>query len=101
MDVFDGTQENRTERLEQYFIVNHVTDDKKVPASRSLIGPAEPANRTSVDSVAILRDHPPPKPLVMAERSGFHQRDQREGQSVNGCAAERRRLPEHCECGSD
>ncbi|KAJ8379205.1 hypothetical protein AAFF_G00223170 [Aldrovandia affinis] len=83
MDVFDDRQESwasYTERLEQYFIVNDVADDKKVPALLSLIGPktygllrdltapAKPASRTFADLVAILQAHLSPKPLIIAER---------------------------------
>lgn len=39
MDVIDDMQESWTERLEQYFIVNKVANDKKVPALLSLMGP--------------------------------------------------------------
>lgn len=98
MDVFDDTQESwasYTERLEQYFIVNKVADDKNVQALLSLIGqktygllcdltaPVKPASRTFADLVAIWQAHLSPKPLVIAERFRFHKRDQREGESGN------------------
>ena len=116
IDVFDETQESwasYTEHLEQYFIVNEIGDDRKVPALLSLIGPktyglvrvltapTKPSRKTFAELVTTLQAHLAPKPLTIAERFRFHKRDQKEEESVNAYAAELRRLSEHCEFGTN
>ncbi len=102
---------NYTEVLEQFFIVNEIPKDKKVPALLSLIGgktysllrnltsPEEPKSKGYDALVELLTNHLLPKPLVIAERFRFHKRDQREGESLNVYVAELRKLTEHCNFG--
>jgi len=61
-----------TERLEQYFIANITTDDKKLAVFLTLVGsktyvllsgliaPAKPATKTYADLKAVLRQHRSP-----------------------------------------
>ncbi|XP_038069806.1 uncharacterized protein K02A2.6-like [Patiria miniata] len=115
IDPFDRTEEDwptYIERLDQYFAANAITDDRKVPAFISLIGPKtygllknliapeKPSTKSYTELVDVLRKHLAPKPLVIAERFRFHKRDQREGESVTAYLAELRRLTEYCEFGS-
>ena len=82
------------ERLEQYFIVNSIGDDKKVAALLTLLGektysllrnltsPQKAAEKTFDELCQLLRTQLCPKPLVIAERFGFHKRNQVTGESV-------------------
>ena len=115
IDPFNNAEEDwptyYVERLEQYFEVNSIDDDKKVPALISLIGsktygllknlttPAKPSSKTYDELVNILTSHLSPKPLVIAERFRFHKRDQKEGERVSVYQAELRKLAEHCNFG--
>ena len=49
--------------------------------------------------VAAMKDHLNPKPLVIAERYKFHQRVQKEGESVAQYLASLQKLAEKCEFG--
>ena len=97
------------ERLEQYFIVNSIGDDKKVAALLTLLGektysllrnltsPQKPAEKTFDELCQLLRTQLCPKPLVIAERFGLHKRNQVTGESVCEYMATIRRLADHCE----
>ena len=64
-----------SERLEQYFIINNIGNEMKVPALLSLIGgetykllrkltaPAKPAEKNYAQLIAILQQHLSPQPL--------------------------------------
>lgn len=65
------------ERLEQYFTVNEIDDEKKVPASLTLGGktygllrnftlPDKPATKTCDAIVKLLKDYLSPKSLIDA-----------------------------------
>ena len=86
IDCFDANPETRTcyqERLHQYFVVNDVVDEKKVPALLSLIGscayrllrdlfhPNLPLTQDYKTLCDKLESHFPP-----AERFRFHKREQ-------------------------
>ena len=73
------------ERVELYFVVNEIPDDKKVliflnvigaPCSywlvRSLVAPVSPKDKTFDELAAVLPAHFEPKPNVIAERFRFH-----------------------------
>lgn len=97
------------ERLVQFYIVNDIEDDKMVPALLSLVGPKtylllknltspeEPANKTFDELCTLLQAHYKPKPLVIAERYRFHNRNQKEGESAQQFLAELRQLAMTCE----
>ncbi|VDI40352.1 Hypothetical predicted protein [Mytilus galloprovincialis] len=93
----DGIEQwtSYTERLEQYFAVNEISNEKRVPALLSLIGgktyallrnlttPDKPKDKSYDDIVKVLKEHLSPAPLVIAERFRFHKRDQKSGESIN------------------
>ncbi len=114
IDVFDSNTEEwmmYTERIEQYFAVNDIADEKRVPALlsamggkaysllRSLTVPEKPANKTFAEIVKIMQDHLSPKPLLIAERFRFHKRNQLEGETIAVYVAELKKLSEHCQFG--
>ena len=102
IDPFEDTVEtwtSYTERLEQYFEVNDIAEDKKVPALLTLLGgktytllrnlaaPNKPTEKDYTTLVNLLRDHLTPKPIVIAERFRFHKRNQLQCESVNAYIA--------------
>jgi hypothetical protein len=115
IEPFDDSVESwnsYVERLEQYFTVNEIDDEKKVPALLTLLGgktygllrnltlPDKPATKTYDAIVKLLKDHLSPKPLIVAERFRFYKRYQLQGETVNKYVAELRRLAEYCEFGT-
>jgi hypothetical protein len=87
IDPFEDTVEtwtSYTERLEQYFEVNDIAEDKKVLALLTLLGgkiytllrnltaPNKHKEKDYTTLVNLLRDHLTPKPIVIAERFRFH-----------------------------
>ncbi len=81
-----------TERLEQYFIANGITDDAKKRAVfitvrtyallSDLVAPEKPTNKAYDQLVEVLKNHLKPKPVIIAERFHFHQRQQKEGEDI-------------------
>ncbi|VDI74334.1 Hypothetical predicted protein [Mytilus galloprovincialis] len=106
----DGIEQwtSYTERLEQYFAVNEISNEKRVPALLSLIGgktyallrnlttPDKPKDKSYDDIVKVLKEHLSPAPLVIAERFRFHKRDQKSGESINEYVAQIRKFSEYC-----
>ena len=90
-DSFDLKTDNITEyieRVEQYFIANDVTDEKKQTAIfltvignetysllRNLLAPESPAGKTVKTLSETLIDHLKPQPIIIAERFKFYSRD--------------------------
>jgi len=82
------------ERLEMFFVVNSVPEDKKAASLLTLMGgkmyallkslrtPTKPTEMPFEDIVEVMGRHLTPKPLVIAERYKFHKCNQEEGQSV-------------------
>ncbi|XP_060077413.1 uncharacterized protein K02A2.6-like [Ylistrum balloti] len=116
IDTFDEGIERwdaYKERPDQYFIVNSIEGDKKVPALLSLIGgrtcgllrdltaPELPATKTYAVLTKVLQEHYSPKPLVIAERFRFHKRDQRDGENIRDYNAALRKLSENCAFGDN
>ena len=104
--------EQYTERLEQYFKANSIeADDKKLATFLTVMGPTayallsnllapeKPATKMYAELVTVMRDHLKPKPLVIAERFRFHQRNQADSESVADYMAELRKLADKCEFG--
>lgn len=101
------------ERLEQYFLANDIKDEKKQTAVfltligsetysllRNLMTPEKPSEKPIKTLVGTLSDHLNPKPITIAERYKFYQRDQEEGESLGDYVAALRKLSEHCEFGT-
>ena len=98
-----------TKRLDQFLVVNGVADGTKKVAVfltvirgrvyamlRNLLAPTKPADKSYSELVKVMKDHLKLKPLVIAERFKFHQRDQRDGETVAQHLAELRKLTEKC-----
>ncbi|XP_052795673.1 uncharacterized protein K02A2.6-like [Mya arenaria] len=97
------------ERLEMYFVVNSIGDEKKVAALLTLLGektyallrnltsPQKPAEKTYQELCQLLKTQLCPKPLVIAERFRFHKRNQATGESICDFTAAIRKLAEQCE----
>lgn len=99
------------ERLEQYFVVNNVKEELKVPTLITVMGgagyellvtlctPEKPASKKFDDLVKIMCNHLQPKPSILAERYTFRKRKQAQGESIAEYIAELRRLSKHCGFG--
>ena len=66
---------------------------------RDLISPTALTEKKYAELCATLKAHFKPKPIVIAERFHFHQRNQGLNESVAEYIAELRRLALHCEFG--
>lgn len=110
--AFDSTVEDWAtyiERVEQYIVANKIENDRKTAVLLSVMGPKtynllrnlmspnKPASKPYKEIVKVLQEHLNPKPLVIAERFRFHNRNQKKNESVTDYMAELRRLSEHCE----
>ena len=110
----DGLEDwdSYVERVDQYFAVNEIGNEKKAPAILSLMGPKtyallkslcspdKPGEQSYDNIVKKLKDHLNPKPLEIAERFRFHKRDQKEDESVGDFVAIIRKLTTHCNFGA-
>ena len=111
MEPFDCEQNESwptyIERLEQYFIANDITSATKKVAVlltvvgpktygliRDLLAPEKPADKAYTEIVAVMKQHLNPKPCYK-----FHQRVQKEGESVACYFSSLRKLAEHCDFG--
>ena len=96
------------ERIEIYFDVNGVADDKKVSVFlnalggktytllRNLLAPAKLNTKSLNDLTTALNNHYAPKRVVIAERFHFYRRNQAPGESIAEFVAELRKLSTHC-----
>ena len=100
------------ERLEQYFLANEISDEKKQRAIllsvcgsktygllRDILQPKKPADTDVKEIVCELKKHYNPKPSEIVERFKFHSRLRKEGESVAMFVAGLRKLSEHCNFG--
>ena len=99
------------ERVELFFIANGVKDAKQVATLLSVIGGKtyallrdllasdKPSSKSLRQQQKTLQTHLEPKPVVIAERFQFHQRNQNSGKSVAEYEAELRRLADNCKFG--
>ena len=113
IEQFDENKSNwesYQERIDVLFTVNNIEEEaKKVPlllswlgaeaytTLRNLLAPDKPATQTYKKLTDTLTAHYAPKPLVIAERFRFYNRDQSETESVNVYVAELRRLASTCD----
>ena len=99
-----------TERVEQYFIANDVTDEKKQTAIfltvignetynllRNLLAPESPAGKTVKTLSETLIDHLKPRSIITAECYKFYCRDQLENETTTEYIAELRKLTLNCD----
>ena len=101
------------ERLDQYFLVNEIEDEKKVPALLSLVGaqtyrllrdlfsPTLPSTKDYATLCTKLKSHYSPEPLIIAERFRFHKRDQRADENIREFNVALRKLSEYCKFGAN
>ncbi|XP_069122221.1 uncharacterized protein [Argopecten irradians] len=110
---FEMNWDEYVERVEQYFIANGVDDvdkqrsilltvmgQKMYGLVRNLTSPEKPSDKTYDELKELISQHLKPKPLIIAERFKFHQRNQQSNETVCQYVAELRRLSEHCEFGT-
>lgn len=113
---FDSSKEtwpSYTERLEQYFIANDVTDEGKKKAVflsncgattyqliRDLVAPGKPTDKSLSDLFALVLNHHSPPPSVTVQRFTFNTRTRKSGETVADYVANLRRLSEHCQFGT-
>ena len=111
IDSFDLETDNiieYIETVEQYFIANDVTDEKKQTAIfltvignetysllRNLLAPESPARKTVKTPSKTLIDHL--KPIIFAEHYKFYCRDQSENETITQYLAELRKLTLNCD----
>ena len=111
---FDPAKEDwpqYVERLEQFFIANGITDEKKRavflvavgPSTfkllRSLIVPVKPEEKSYADLVKVLTEYYRPTPSETVQRFKFHGRTRQPGESVAAYVAELRAIAEDCNFG--
>ena len=102
-----------SERLEQFFKANGISDPEKQRAVllstcgnetylliRSLAAPDKPTDKSISEIVKLARDHFCPSRSVIVQRYNFNCRTQKEGETVSQFCAELRRLSEFCEFGN-
>lgn len=115
MDAFNPKEEEwltYVERLEMFFVVNNVPEQKKAASLLTLIGgkmyallkslttPTKPTEMSFKDIVEMMGRHLTPKAIVIAERYKFFKCTQEEGQSVRDFLARLQKLAETCEFGA-
>eukprot|EP00731_Ephydatia_muelleri_P012745 Em0007g55a len=102
-----------SERLEQFFKANGISDPEKQRAMllstcgnetylliRSLAAPDKPTDKSISEILELARDHFCPSRSVIVQRNNFNCRTQKEGKTVSQFCAELRRLSEYCEYGN-
>ena len=101
------------ERVEQFFLANDVDNAHKEPTLLSLIGgktytllrdllaPEKLATKSFQQTVTTIQEHMSPKPLEIAERFRFYQRNQHEGEGIFVLLTELRKLATHCNFGGN
>ena len=113
---FDSSKEtwpSYTERLEQYFIANDLTDEGKKKAVflsncgattyqliRDLVAPGKPTDKSLSDLFALVLNHHSPPPSVTVQRFTFNTKTRKSGETVADYVANLRRLSEHCQFGT-
>ncbi|PAA81343.1 hypothetical protein BOX15_Mlig024196g4 [Macrostomum lignano] len=97
------------ERLEQFLVVNKVTEEAHKRANlitvigndcyqllRNLLSPKKPKDVNFDDQVKAPREHFNPRPKIVVERFNFHSRAQHEGENVSDFIASLRKLAATC-----
>ncbi|XP_028169209.1 uncharacterized protein LOC114359144 [Ostrinia furnacalis] len=97
------------ERVEQYFVVNEVSD---VPTLITVMGtesyellvnlctPVKPKDKTFGEIVDIMEKHLQPKPSELAERYKFRHRTQKKGEGISEYVAVLKKMSKSCDFGS-
>ena len=101
-----------TERLEQYFAANEITDNNEKRAVllsvcgtktyklvRNLVNPRKPTDKSFVELGNLVKNHLNPRPSSIVYRFKFNSRFRQPGETIQQYVAELRNLSEHCEFG--
>ncbi|XP_047989130.1 uncharacterized protein LOC125228561 isoform X2 [Leguminivora glycinivorella] len=111
-DIHKGSWEAYKDRVEQYFVVNEVKEERKVPLLITLMGaeayellvtlctPEKPSTLKYDKINQLLADHLQPTPSVLAERYKFRQRKQAKSESVADYLADLKKLSRFCDFGT-
>lgn len=111
-DETDGNWALYSDRLDQFFVANHVAEDRKVAVLLSLIGgktyallhslcaPQKPADKTLDQIRRLMNAHLNPQPNEIAERYRFNTRQQQAAESVSEYIAVLQKLSEKCNFGA-
>ncbi len=101
-----------TERFDYFVKANGIKDEVLVSTFLSVMGsktynllhslvqPNKPSDCLFKDILALLQEHYAPKPLIIAERFRFHERNPVAGESIAQFVAVLKRLSGHCEFGT-
>jgi len=99
------------ERIQLFFVVNSIADEKKVAVLLSVIGAktyallrdllalTKPQDKSFDELATTLTTHFKPKPIVITECFYFHRHSQANGESVAEYVVELWRLATHCQFG--
>ena len=112
---FDSAREDwlsYTERLQQFFAANDITNATKQRAIllsacgastyqliRNLLAPEKPSTKSFDELVLLVQNHLQPLPSVIVQRFNFHSRSRHQEETISQFMAELRKLAEHCEFG--
>ena len=103
LEPFDPETDNwpaYIERLEQFFSVNNIVDEKKVATLvtvigkkaynllRSLLAPEKPSTKSYDRLVQAIQSYLDPQPLAIAQCFKFHQRNQKSDETISQFVAE-------------
>ena len=116
LEEYDRSTEDWTqyvERMDHFFDANEIVDVRKKKSVflavvgpttyallQNLVAPAKPGDKTFVELVAALKEHFKPTPSETVQRSKFHTRVRKPGESVADLVAELRSLAEFCNFGT-
>ncbi|XP_073963715.1 uncharacterized protein [Choristoneura fumiferana] len=115
IEAFDHHKDNWStyvDRLEQYFVVNDVKEDRKVALLITALGaesydllvtlctPTKPSQKKYGELVELMSDHLEPGRSILAERYKFRQRKQSANESIADYIADLQRLSKYCDFGN-
>ncbi|XP_055701073.1 uncharacterized protein LOC129800601 [Phlebotomus papatasi] len=108
-----GDFEDYIERMEQFFHLNGIEEDKRKCAAfitfagqlclkilKAAIQPEKVSSKSYKDIIGILKEKFAPKRSVTAERFKFHERRQQEGESISEYVSELQVLAQTCNFGN-
>ena len=116
IEEFDASKEEwpqYVERMDHFFAANSIDDAHKKkstflavigPATytllRNLVSPDKPGDKTYDELVAALKNHFNPTPSETVQRSKFHSRFRKPGETIAAFVADLRSLAEFCNFGA-